>query len=330
MAQLSHNSQGTAGLEDSGTRAALLQFIHQAGAYATLLARALRELEWRREMGCSQKQPLATDTPESQPVKVSITQEEIAAPALPGRSQPLLKGAERLPTPVLSNSPQPRLEGAECEVLRLPYLEPLAPEVVAVSKKEDLMITLQVGGYRVEGKYAGLGKRFNDIPLMQQQAVAIAATGGTPAEPVYIKVKDPYGNKSHLFANAEANNGWTVADSPIQAISPQQIDNDLQRQNTSGMRKLKGIMRELKPEGGPDMFRGRSLTVLTDGDEVIVVDVNSGIVRDVERLDKLGDIGLHAVREAAREAAGAFGIKGSAAQGVASQPRTRKQRELTL
>ena len=49
MAQLSSNSQRTAGIEGGGTQSATLQLIREIGSYATMLARAQRELNWKHE-----------------------------------------------------------------------------------------------------------------------------------------------------------------------------------------------------------------------------------------------------------------------------------------
>ena len=166
------------------------------------------------------------------------------------------------------------------------------------------------------------------MPMQKQQAIADALSGGIPEQTVSIKVKDEFDNQSEFFADTEQNRGWAISNNPSENLSTQDIQEDLQRQKSSGAQKIKSTMQKLKPEGGPDMFRGQSLTVLTDGDEVIVVDRSTGIIRDAERLDQIGNLGEQAVRKSALEAAGSFGITGSAAKGIAP-PKIQKQRELT-
>ena len=207
-------------------------------------------------------------------------------------------------------------------------LGPLPAKTVGISHKDKLAIEVQVGDYRLQGSYASLKASFDDMSIEKQQAIVIALSGDMPEQTVSITVKDEFDNQTEFFANTEQNTGWQISDNPSENLSTQDIEEDLQRQKSSGIQKIKSTMQTLKPEGGPDLFRGQSLTVLTDGDEVIVVDRSTGIIRDAERLDQIGNLGEQAVRKSALEAAGSFGIKGSAAKGIAP-PKAQKQRELT-
>ena len=314
MAQLSSNSQRTAGIEGGGTQSATLQLLREISAYATMLARAIRELKWRRERKERNKEE-QSEQGSKQSDRLSIRQED-DQPQLGGRSPAQIEGTK-----------QRRLTPGK-DGLDEPSPEPLSAEEVGISSKDKLTADIRVGGYRIEGSYAELSDRWHEIPEPQQQAIATALAGGIPEQEVSIKVTDKFGNQSEFFANAKENKGWTISDNTTENLSAYDIEQDLQRQKTPGIQKIKSTMRQLKPEGGPDLFRGQNLTVLTDGDEVIVVDVSSGIIRDVDRLDQIGELGQQAVQDSAIEAAGAFGIKGGAAQGVAA-PKVQKQRELT-
>ena len=312
MAQLSSNSQRTAGIEGGGTQSALLHLIRDTSAYATMLARALRELKWKHQKRTLKGLHRLKRSAESQQVqppavsKVSIRQEN---------DPPLtrIKGAE-----------QQRLAAGPDEE----SLGPLPDKTVGISHKDNLAIEIQVGDYRAQGSYTSLKSSFNDMPIEKQRAIATALSGDIPEQTVSIKVKDEFDNQTEFFADTQQNTGWKISNNPSENLSTKDIEEDLQRQKSPGVQKIKSTMQRLKPEGGPDLFRGKSLTVLTDGDEVIVVDRNTGIIRDAERLDQIGNSGEQAVRKSALEAAASFGIKGSAAKGIAP-PRTQKQRELT-
>ncbi|MFK8185207.1 MAG: hypothetical protein AB8B99_17685 [Phormidesmis sp.] len=312
MAQLSSNSQGTLGIESGGTQSALLHLVRDAGAYAIMLARALRELEWRRARPVKQAQIEQSDEPRAS--KVDIRQENDPF-LLKEKSAAQLAGTEQ-------KKLAPGPEGEQSSML------PLTPEDIGISPKKNLMVEIQIGNYYLKDSYPKLPQYFDKMPIPQRQALEIAMTGGTPPENVSIRVKDEFGNQAEFLADKEINSGWIVPDELSKTMSTQAIKQDLQRNKAAGVQKIRNTMRALKPEGGPDMFRGQSLTVLTDGDEVIVVDQHTGIIRDAERLDKIGNLGEQAVREAAREAAGAFGVAGGAGQGI-TQPNKQKQRELT-
>ena len=313
MAQLSSNSQRTAGIEGSGTQSSTLQLVRETGSYATLLARAFRELNWKHEKRKlrwlrKEKDPTQSKQDNLQISKVSIQQEDNRPAQIEGVEQrKLAPGKDE------SDEPAPG---------------PLSAKEVGISSKDKLTIEIQVGNDRLESSYLSLSDRFDELTTLQQQAIATALAGELPEQSVSIKFKDEFGNQSEFFANTEENKGWKVSDNPAENLSTHDIEQDLQRQKISGMQKIKHTMQTLKPEGGPDIFRGSSLIVLTDGDEVIVVDYNSGIIRDAERLDKIGNLGEEAVRDAAVEVAGTFGIKGGAAKGIAP-PKAQKQRELT-
>ena len=313
MVQVSSNSQRTAGIEGGGTQSATLHLIRETGAYATMLVRAIREIKWRRDKEEKDKEQPEEDNP--QVSKVDIRQEN-DQPLIDGRSQAQIEGAEQRKLTPGSDDPDGRSPG------------PLSAEEIGISSKDKLTITIQTGDYRLEDSYTDLPKRFDEIPAQEQQAIATAMSGGTPDREVSITVEDEFGNQSEFLADAEQNRGWIVSDDPSENLSTDDIEKDLQQQKLPSIQKVKRTMQQLKPEGGPDMFRGRNLTVLTDGDEVIVVDPGTGIIRDAERLDEIGNLGEQAVRKSALEAAGSFGIKGGAAKGIAS-PRTQKQRELT-
>ena len=315
MAQLSSNSQQTAGIEGGGTQSATLHLIRDTGAYATMLVRALRELKWRRERKEKDKDKEQPEKDDQQVSKVDIRQED-NRPLLSGQSQAQIEGVE-----------QKRLAPGKDEPDGYPP-GPLSAEEVGISSKDRLTIKIQVGDYCLEDSYANLPNRFDDTPAQQQGAIATAMRGGIPEQEVSITVQDEFGNQSEFFADTEQNRGWSVSDSPSENLSTHDIEQDLRRQKAPGAQKVKSTMQKLKPEGGPDMFRGQNLTVLTDGDEVIVVDQNTGIVQDAERLDQIGNLGEQAVRKSALEAAGSFGIKGGAAKGIASS-KAQKQRELT-
>ena len=316
MAQLSSNSQRTAGIEGGGTQSATLQIIREAGAYATMLARALRELNHQHEKR-RLKWQLGEGNKE-EPFQVSSVhiQQENDQPLLNQQVQGQIEGTEQ-------KRLTPGADGLDGR-----SLEPLSPKEVAISRKERLTIEIQVGNYRLEDSYLNLPKRFDKMPTSHEQALTTAMSGGIPEQDVYIRVRDEFDNQSEFFAGTQQNKGWKVSDDPSEDLSAHDIEQDLQRQKMLGVQKIRGTMEKLKPEGGPDMFRGRSLVVLTDGDEVIVIDKNTGIIRDAERLEQIGELGEQAVRQSALEAAGSFGIKGSAAKGIAA-PRTQKQRELT-
>ena len=314
MAQLSSNSQRTAGIESGGTQSATLQLLRETSAYATMLVRALRELERRQKEKDKDKEE-QSEQDSKQSNQLSIRQED-DRPQLGGRSHAQVEGTE-----------QRRLTPGEDEPDD-PSYKPLSAEEVGISRKDKLSADIHVGDYRIKGSYAELSDRWHDIPVQQQQAIATALAGDIPEQEVSIKVKDEFDNQSEFFADTAGNQGWKVSNNPAENLSTHDIEQDLQRQKSSGAQKIKRTMQSLKPEGGPDLFRGQNLTVLTDGDEVIVVDVSSGIIRDVDRLDEIGNRGEQAVQDSAIEAAGAFGIKGGAAQGIPAS-KAQKQRELT-
>ncbi|KPQ33314.1 MAG: hypothetical protein HLUCCA11_18955 [Phormidesmis priestleyi Ana] len=313
MVQVSSNSQRTAGIEGGGTQSSTLHLIREAGAYATMLVRAIRELKWRREKEEKDKEQPDENNPQIS--KVDIRQESDQL-LISERSQAQIEGTRQRKLTPGPDEPDGRSPG------------PLSAEEVGISDKGKLTIVIQAGDYRLEDSYTNLPSRFDEIPAQAQQAIATAMRGGTPDREVSITVEDEFGNRSEFFADAEQNRGWMVSDDPAENLSADDIEEALQQQKLPGIQKVKSTMQKLKPEGGPDMFRGQNLTVLTDGDEVIVVDISTGIIRDAERLDEIGNLGEQAVRKSALEAAGSFGIKGDAAKGIAS-PRTQKQRELT-
>lgn len=300
MAQLSANSQGTAGIESGGTQSALMHLVRDAGTWALLIAQILKKLR----QAAQQKE---SEEKENKPQQ----SKENANQTLNG-----------------DKTSQPQIEGTEQKRLMPGKEGEPAGDNINIASRDTLTIAVSVGDTRIEDSYANWPQRFNELSLSERQAISTAMTGGTPQQEVSISVKDTQGAVTHFSADAEKNNGWTVSDNPAENLSAQAVEEDLQRQKTTGVEKIKNAMRTMKPEGGPDVFQGASLTVFTDGDEVIVVDNKSGIIRDAERLDKIGEVGEQAVRQSAKEAAGAFGVKGSAAKGI-SRPKIKKQRELT-
>ena len=92
MVQLSSNSQRTAGIESGGTQSGTLHLVREAGAYATMLVRALKELQWRREQ--KERGQAQLEESEAQVSKVDIRQESDRL-LVEGRSPAQLEGVEQ-------------------------------------------------------------------------------------------------------------------------------------------------------------------------------------------------------------------------------------------
>lgn len=314
MAQLSSNSQGTIGIEGNATASSIsdvLKIISYMALIAVAIAKKLNDkeprhrpdkVEEKNEDSLSETELGAEDNRQSRLTGDNQTQTQIE-----GRDQKRLK-------------PSPEHSSSE---------EAIAGKGGAISRKENLAVSIQIGDHHIEDKYENLPSRFENLTEQKKQALVIAMAGGLPSESVSIKVRDEFGRKSEFSANNEKNNGWQTSGESSKHLSAQAVQQEVARQRTTGTQKIKETMKELSSDGGPHVFSGQNLVIYSDADEVVVVDKNSGIIRDVERLETIGNQGQQAVRESAREAAASFSINGSAAKGIASRVKSQKQRQIT-
>ena len=311
MAQLSSNSQGTVGVDGSGTQSSLLSVLN-AVSYIGLMTAVIKNQDEdkhknRRQLSDKTVDPAGEENIDSVP-NTDIRQIEEDRHRLTGSEQTQIKGREQKR---LKRSPDG--EGS------------IAP----ISRKEHLAVVVQVGDYCIKDSYQNLPKHFEEMPERKKQALGAAMVGGLPSENVSIQVQDEFGRQSQFFASTERNQGWQIIGEPSGQISAQDMQQELSQQQSSGVQKIKETMKELSPDGEPHIFSGQTLVVYSDSDEVIVVDKERGIVRDAVRLETIGNQGQQAVRDAAREAAAAFRVSGSAAKGVAPRTKPPKQRQLT-
>lgn len=312
MAQLSSNSQGTLGVEGSGTQSSLLSVLN-AISYIGLMTAAIKNQDKDDNRGKRQLSDKTVDpATEDNTGFISDTDIEIIE-----EDQRLLAGSE-----------QAQIEGREQKRLK-PSPDREDDRIAPISRKENLTVAVQVGDYRIKDSYRNLPDRLEEMPEHKKQALCAAISGNLPSENVSIQVQDEFARQSQFSADTEENRGWQIVSEPSVQLSAQDMQQELTRQQSSGAQKIKETMKELSPDGGPHIFSGQTLVVYSDSDEVIVVDKERGIVRDAVRLETIGNQGQAAVRDATREAAAAFGVSGSAAKGVAHRTKRPKQRQLT-
>ena len=311
MAQLSSNSQGTLGVEGSGTQSSLLSVLN-AISYIGLMTAAIKNQDKENDKN-KNKLPNKTVDPatEDNSEPISNTNVEIV------EEQRLLTGSK-----------QAQIEGREQGRLN-PSPDKENGKIAPISRKENLTVVVQVGDYRIEDRYQNLPDRLEEMPGHKKQALCAAISGNLPSENVSIRVQDEFSRQSQFSADTEENRGWQTISEPSVQLSAQDMQQELTRQQSSGAQKIKETMKELSPDGEPHIFSGQTLVVYSDSDEVIVVDKERGIVRDAVRLETIGNQGQAAVRDATREAAAAFGVSGSEAKGVAPRIKQPKQRQLT-
>ena len=322
MAQLSSNSQGTVGVDGSGTQSSLLSVLN-AVSYIGLMTAVIKNQDEdknknRRQLSDKTVDPADEENIDSVP-DIDIRQIEEDQYRLAGSEQAQIEGREQNR---LRQTPD---EEDRSSSSRLTATGRIAP----ISRKERLAVVVQVGDYCMKDSYQNLPKHLEEMPEGKKQALCAAISGNLPSENVSIQVQDEFGRQSQFSANTEENQGWQTVSEPSVQISAQDMQQELTRQQSSGAQKIKQTMKELSPDGGPHIFSGQSLVVYSDSDEVIVVDKERGIVRDAVRLETIGNQGQQAVRDAAREAAAAFRVSGSAAKGIAPRTKPPKQRQLT-
>jgi hypothetical protein len=204
---------------------------------------------------------------------------------------------------------------------------PLIIEEQAIPKREDVHVEIQVGAFRVADSYLNLEKRLNDLTIEQRESLRIAAAGGLPEEAVIIQVTDTRSRNFTFSADSEHNSGW-VSDRPGSLkFSSQEIKEELSRQDSSGVLKIRDTMREaFDNEDEPWIFRGERYTVLADADTVIVVG-EKGLVKDVTELSDIGEKGWN-VAEQIREASADFNSAGTVTVGNGAA-KVQRQVELT-
>lgn len=322
MAQLSSNSQGTLGIDGGGTQSSLMSILNAVG-YMGLMTTAIKEANKNKgkEKDDDSEDSNNADTGEGhnsqeEPSDVEVEWRYEDQNRIEGRTQESLTGRDprRLkPSPPSGQKGEPLTER----------------EAIGISAKEDLTVAIQVGNHYIEDKYSNLPVRFSEMSREEKQTLEIAMTGGVPSKDVSIKVEDEFGRQSKFSANREENEGWQVIGEPSEHLSARAMQHELSRQQGSGPRKIKEVMKEISSEDGPQIFSEGNLVIFTDSDEVVVFDKERGIVRDVDRLDTIGNQGQQAVREAAREAAGKFRISDAASKGIGSTSKAHKQRQLT-
>lgn len=311
MAQLSSNSQGTIGVDGSGTQSSLLSVLNSI-SYIGLMTAAIKNQDKDNNRG---KRQLSDKT-------VNQADEDDAGSGLEVNVEIIEKEPH-----LLTGSEQAQIEGREQKRLK-PSPDKENGRIAPISRKESLTVVVQVGDYCIEDSYQNLPDRLEEMPEHKKQALGAAISGNLPSENVSIQVQDQFGGQSQFSADAERNQGWQTVSEPSVQLSAQDMQQELTRQQSSGAQKIKETMKELSPDGGPHIFSGQTLVVYSDSDEVIVVDKERGIVRDAVRLEIIGNQGQEALRDATREAAAAFGVSGSAAKGIAPRTKTQKQRQL--
>ncbi len=327
MAQLSSNSQGTIGVDGSGTQSSLLSVLSSI-SYIGLMTAAIKNQDNDNNKGKRQLSDQTVSQADGDNAgSVSGTDVEIIEEdqrLLTGSEQVQIEGREQVQ---IEGREQVQIEGREQKRLK-PSPDRENGRIAPISRKENLTVVVQVGDYYIKDSYQNLPNRLEEMPEHKKQALGAAMAGNLPSENVSIQVQDEFGRQSQFSANTEENQGWQAVGEPSGQLSAQDMQQELTRQQSSGARKIKETMQELSPDGGPHIFSGQSLVVYSDSDEVIVVDKEHGIVRDVVRLETIGNQGQAAVRDATREAAAAFGVSGSAAKGIAPRTKTQKQRQL--
>lgn len=322
MAQLSSNSQGTVGVDGSGTHSSLLSVLN-AVSYIGLMTAVIKNQDEDRSKN---RRPLSDQTVDpageeniDSVLNTDIRQIEADQPRLTGSNRAQIEGREQKR---LRQAPDG--EGMS-SALSLTTTGRIAP----ISRKEHLAVVVQVGDYCIKDSYQNLPSHFEKMPDDKRQALDAAMAGNFPSQDVSIQVQDEFGRQSQFFASTESNQGWQIVGEPSGQLSAQDMQQELIRQRSPGAQKIKQTMNELSLDDGPHIFSGQTLVVYSDSDEVIVIDKERGIVRDAVRLETIGNQGQQAVREATREAAAAFDVSGSAAKGIAPRTKTPKQRQLT-
>ena len=186
MAQLSSNSQGTVGVDGSGTQSSLLSVLN-AVSYIGLMTAVIKNQDEdrnknRRQLSDKTVDPANEENIDSVP-DIDIRQIEEDQYRLAGSEQAQIEGRE-----------QKRLRQAPdgedvSSSSRLTATDRIAP----ISRKEHLAVVVQVGDYCIKDSYQNLPKHFEEMPEEKKQALGAAMSGNLPSENVSIQVQDEFG-----------------------------------------------------------------------------------------------------------------------------------------
>jgi len=206
-----------------------------------------------------------------------------------------------------------------------------------IDRDDDLLVKVGIGEQRIKDHYSNIEGRLQSLNLDQKRAVGIAMLGGLPDRNVSIEAMNETGEALRFEASSERNSGWSVGTKASTLdISAQEMDEQLQKQDASAIKNIRGVINETFEGDGPHTVSGPRFTIAMDHNTVFVVENDSGRILDSVELDTVSGDVLKASQEVngqnrsdqAREALADYRALGGAVVSATPVPRS-KQQELT-
>ena len=157
----------------------------------------------------------------------------------------------------------------------------------SIEDREPILLDVQIGNLHIQEHYTEFDQLTDKLDLEQQEALNTALSGGLPDREVSISASTQDSESIRFIATPEANIGWHIEGTEFVELTADEIEKQLDIQDSQAVYDIKAVMHETFDGDGPHIVSGPNFTVAMDDDTVFVFESETGRMVDVVEIDNI-------------------------------------------